>query len=131
MSRVGSAVLKGRTRFFLTSLIEISLNPFFAVCHHLGTMAFKKQRTTLSTDGESIRQHDDPLDDPPAEIMKPPFTAFKDVEVVANLTKPRGCQQRCLQAVGAREGPRGRAGGRFDIRGDRGDTCAQCCPFFP
>ena len=70
----------------MTSLIEISLNPFFAVCHHLGTMAFKKQRTTLSTDGESIRQHDDPLDDPPAEIMKPPFTAFKDVEVVANLT---------------------------------------------
>ena len=49
-------------------------------------MAFKKQRTTLFTDGEPIRQHDDPLDDPPAEIMKPPFTAFKDVEVVANLT---------------------------------------------
>ena len=75
--------------FFLTSLIEISLDPFLAINHHLGTMAFKKQRTTLSTDGESIRQHDDPLDDPPAEIMKPPFTAFKDVEVVANLTNQK------------------------------------------
>ena len=70
----------------MTSLIEMSLNPSLAVNHHLGTMAAKKQRTTLSTDGEPIKPHDDPLDDPPAEFGKPPFTAFKDVAVVANLT---------------------------------------------
>ena len=40
----------------------------------------------LPTYDPNYSPHDDPLDDPPAEFGKPPFTAFKDVEFLANLT---------------------------------------------
>ena len=64
----------------------MTLNPPLAVCHQLGTMAVKKQRTMLLKYWRSFRPHDNSLDDPPAEFGKPPFTAFKDVEFLANLT---------------------------------------------
>ena len=49
-------------------------------------MAVKKQLTMLPIYDPNYSPHDDPLDDPPAEFGKPPFTAFKDVEFLANLT---------------------------------------------